>query len=280
MTELIERDLTLDDGAALHVYDTGSGDLPILWHHGTPNTGSPPAPLFGAAERWGIRWVGWDRPGYGGSSPQPDRPVSSAAKYAAQVADSLGLDRFAVMGHSGGGPHALACAALLPKRVLAAVTAASLAPYGVADLDYSAGMCASGVAALEAAAAGRGVKEAHEAAHGEAYDPEFTEGDLKALGGPWGWFGSVVRAAEPAGPAPAIDDDLAYVRPWGFDPADVAAPTLLLQGTADRIVPAQHARWLEARIPDAELRVAPDGGHISVMLGAESALAWVAAQPR
>ncbi len=122
MTKLIESDLTIDDGSTLHVYDTGTGDLPILWHHGTPSTGSPPAPLFAAAERWGVRWVGWDRPGYGGSSPQPDRPVASAATYAAQGADTLGLHRFAVMGHSGGGPHALACAALLPGRVIATMT--------------------------------------------------------------------------------------------------------------------------------------------------------------
>ncbi|CAN5531367.1 hypothetical protein BH24ACT11_BH24ACT11_11730 [soil metagenome] len=142
MTKLIESDLTVDGGSTLHVYDTGTGDLPILWHHGTPSTGSPPAPLFAAAERWGVRWVGWDRPGYGGSSPQPDRPVASAATYAAQVADTLGLHRFAVMGHLGGGPHALACAALLPGRVIAAVTVASLTPYGAAGLSTTSPACA------------------------------------------------------------------------------------------------------------------------------------------
>ncbi len=275
---MAERDLPLADGGTLHVYDTGEGDLPLIWHHGTPNTGMPPVPLFAAAERLGIRWVGWDRPGYGGSSPRPDRPVSSAATYAEAVAEALGLGRFAVMGHSGGGPHALACAALLPDRVVAAVAGASLAPFDAEGLDYTEGMCASGVAALGAAAAGRPVKEAYEAAHGGDYDPEFTPADLAVLAADWGWFGSVVAAAAPSGRAPAIDDDLAYVRPWGFDPADVRVPTLLLHGARDRIVPATHAQWLASRIPRAELRLGARDGHLSIMRDAEDALAWVAAR--
>ncbi|WP_372594225.1 alpha/beta fold hydrolase [Actinotalea sp.] len=271
-----ERALTLADGALLHVYDTGRGEVPLLWHHGTPNTGAPPAPLLDAAERLGLRWFSWDRPGYGGSSPCPDRPVSSAARYAEEVADALGVERFAVMGHSGGGPHALACGALLADRVIAVVAVASLAPYGAPGLDWTAGMCASGVAALTSAAKGRAAKEAHEAAHGDEYDPEFTPADLAVLEGEWSWFGSVVAAAAPSGRAPAIDDDLAYVRPWGFDPADVRAPTLLLHGEQDRIVPAAHSRWLAAHLPHAELRLGAQDGHVSVVRGAESALEWVA----
>src|SRR4051794_14491610 len=111
-----ELDLDLGDDRSLHVYDTGGAGFPVLWHHGTPNLGAPPAPLFADAERLGLRWVSWDRPGYGGSTPDPDRSVGSAGALAARVADALDLDRFALMGHSGGGPHALACAALLPGR--------------------------------------------------------------------------------------------------------------------------------------------------------------------
>ncbi|NUT50487.1 MAG: alpha/beta fold hydrolase, partial [Saccharothrix sp.] len=88
----------MPDGRAVHAYDTGSGDLAVLWHHGTPNIGVPPAPLFPAAERLGLRWVSYDRPGYGGSTPRPDRDVASAAEHAAAVADALGIDRFAVFG--------------------------------------------------------------------------------------------------------------------------------------------------------------------------------------
>jgi pimeloyl-ACP methyl ester carboxylesterase len=94
-------------GRTLHVYDTGAGDaaghLAVFWHHGTPNVGAPPEPLFATAARLGIRWVSYDRPGYGGSSTHPGRDVASAADYVSGVADALGIDRFAVMGHSGGG---------------------------------------------------------------------------------------------------------------------------------------------------------------------------------
>jgi pimeloyl-ACP methyl ester carboxylesterase len=129
-----ETDLEVDDGRTLHVYDTGTDDadsrLTVFWCHGTPNIGAPPEPLFAAAARLGIRWVSYDRPGHGGSTPHQGRNVVSAAADVAAVADALGIDLFAVMGHSGGGPHALACAALLPERVLGVVSVAALAPFG------------------------------------------------------------------------------------------------------------------------------------------------------
>ena len=273
-----ELDLTLDDGATLHVYDTepaGDDDrLAVFWHHGTPNLGAPPAPLFAESDRLGIRWVSYDRPGYGGSTPCPGRSVGSAAGYVAAVADSLGIERFALMGHSGGGPHALACGALLPDRAVAVVSGAGLAPFDAEGLDWFAGMVPSGAASLSAAAEGRAAKERHEASDAE-YDPEFTPADLAALGGEWSWFGSVVGPAVAAGPGGLIDDDLAYVSPWGFDPAGVAVPVLLLHGGRDRIVPSSHGEWLAARCPSAELRLSPDDGHISILTSAPAALAWL-----
>ncbi|MBP0462093.1 alpha/beta fold hydrolase [Streptomyces montanisoli] len=272
-----ETDVPLPDGGVLHVYDTGDGgadQLAVLWHHGTPNTGSPPRPLFPASERLGIRWISYDRPGYGGSTPRPGRDVASAAGYAALTADALGVDRFAVMGHSGGGPHALACAALLGDRVVAAVAGASLAPYGAPGLDYFAGMAASGALSLSTAARGRAEKERLQES-GTPYDPEFAAADLAALHGPWSWFEEVVGAGVASGHAPAIDDDLAYVAPWGFEPAQVRVPVLLLHGGLDRIVPVAHARWLAARLPAAELRVGEEDGHISVLTAGDEALSWI-----
>ena len=102
LPQVKEIDLTLGDGRTLHVYDTGeedSGRLAVFWHHGTPNIGAPPAPLFPAAGRLGIRWVSYDRPGYGGSSPHPARDVASAAADVSDIADALGLAGFAVMVH-------------------------------------------------------------------------------------------------------------------------------------------------------------------------------------
>src|SRR4051812_47611945 len=121
-----EVDLPLSDGRNLHVYDTAGADagdrLAVFWHHGTPNLGAPPRPLFAAADRLGLRWVSFDRPGYGGSSRHVGRDMASVAADVVSAADALGIDRFAVVGHSGGGSHALACGAAYPGRVVAAVS--------------------------------------------------------------------------------------------------------------------------------------------------------------
>jgi pimeloyl-ACP methyl ester carboxylesterase len=258
-----ESDVKLGDGRTLHVYDTGvddaDGRLAVLWHHGTPNIGSPPEPLFAAAARLGIRWVSYDRPGYGGSTPHPDRDVASAADDASAVAAALSIDRFAVMGHSGGGSHALACAALLPERVLSVVSVAGLAPFGAEGLDFFAGMS----------------KERYEAS-GAEYDPEmFTPEDHAALSGEWSWLLDVVNPAVEAGPGGLIDDDLAYVGAWGFDPAQVVAPVLLLHGGRDRVVPSSHGEWLARRCPSAELWLSPDDGHISVLHSGAASMEWL-----
>lgn len=276
---MVESDLTLPDGSNLHVYDTGQadGDLAVVWHHGSPNIGLPPVPLFPTSAELGIRWISYDRPGYGGSTAAPDRDVSSAAGYTAAVCDSLGIDGFAVMGHSGGGPHALACGALFPSRVLAVASMSSLAPYDAEGLDYFAGLAPAGVGSLRAAAQGRAAREAYEDVDPEP-DMGFTEEDEAALGGRWSWFIDVVRPALESGPAPMIDDDLAAMGGWGFDPAQVVAPTLIVHGGRDRVVPAAHGQWLARRCPAGELWLRPDDGHISIMDSAADALRWLSRQ--
>ena len=274
----IELDLELGDGRTLHAYDTGANGaadrLAVFWHHGTPNIGPPPEPLFPAASQLGIRWVSYDRPGYGGSSPFPGRDVASAAADVASIADALSIDQFAVMGHSGGGPHALACGVLLPGRVLGVVSVAGLAPFGADGLDWFAGMAASGVASLRAAAEGRAEKERYEAS-GAEYDPEFIPADRAALAGEWSWLATVVGPAVEGGPDPLIDDDLAYVAPWGFDPTEATAPTLFIHGGRDRIVPSSHSEWLAHRCPSAELGLSPDDGHMSILSSGGAAMEWL-----
>lgn len=275
---MTEADLVLDDGRTVHFHVQAPSDgdrLAVFWLHGTPNIGPPPAPLFADAARLGLRWIGYDRPGYGGSTPREGRNVASAAHDVARIADRLGIDRFAVVGHSGGGPHALACAALLPDRVLAAVSIAGLAPYGAAGLDWFAGMRPSGVAGLRAARAGRLEKAVYEAASPDFDRESFIEADRAALAGPWSWFGGVVGPALAGGPGGLIDDDIAYVSPWGFDCTRISRPVLLLHGGRDRMVPNSHAEWLARHCPSATLWLQPEDGHISVLNAAPRALEWL-----
>jgi pimeloyl-ACP methyl ester carboxylesterase len=272
-----ETDLKLSDGRALHAYDTAAdgadGRLAVFWHHGSPNIGAPPEPLFPAADRLGIRWVSYDRPGYGGSTPRPDRDVASAADDISAVADALGIERFAVMGHSSGGSHALACAALLPERVLGAVSVAGTAPFSAEGLDWSEGFGPGGAASLRAAAAGRTALEKHLAESDD--EPEFTPEDEAALAGEWSWFIDVVRPALAGGMGGFVDDVLAGVGAWGFDPADVVAPALFLHGGRDRVVPSSHGEWLARRCPSAELWLRPDDGHITILDRGAAAMGWL-----
>jgi pimeloyl-ACP methyl ester carboxylesterase len=280
-----EADLDLSDGRTLHFYDTGTGEtgetgeagpgLTVFWHHGTPNTGAPPEPLFPAAAERGIRWVSHDRPGYGGSTRQPGRDVAAVAADVASIADALGIGQFAVMGHSGGSPHALACAALLPGRVLATVAGAGQAPFRAEGLDWFAGMAPSAAAGVRAAAAGRAAYEEHLAT--AEFDMEvFTPADLAVLSGDWSWLGRIAGQAIEAGPDGMIDDELAYVSPWGFAAEQVDPPVLFLHGGQDRMVPSGHSAWLARHCRSAELWLRPDDGHVSVLgSSAVAALDWL-----
>lgn len=277
---MIERDLELDDGRTLHVYDSAPDDggrFPVIWHHGTPNTGEPPEPLFAAADRLGLRWVSFDRPGYGGSTVAPGRTMASVTGDVALIVDALGIAEFAAVGYSGGASYALGCAAVLQQRVRAVLSLAAIAPYGADGLDWFSGMVPSGVAALGAAAAGREVRAALDAS-GFDYDPEFTASDLAVFEGPWGWLGKVAGRGLDAGPYGQVDDDVSYTLPWGCSTGDITAPVLLLHGTDDRIIPAAHGAWLAAHTPTAELRLCEGASHFTVVTHAESGLEWLVQQ--
>ena len=271
-----EADVRLPDGRVLHAYDTRADGISVFWLHGSPNIGSPPEPLFAAAEANGLRWVSYDRPGYGGSGPDDGRRIASAAADVAAIADALGIGRFAVLGHSGGGPHALACAALLPERVIAAVSVSAPAPFDADGLDWFAGWSPGIAAENRAAAGGRAALEAHwAAAEPEDMDAFFTEADLAALGGNWSWLAGVAGQAMEQGSEGLAEDTLASVQPWGFRVGDIRVPVLIMHGASDKMVPGGHGEWLAARCPGAELRIVPDAGHITVLDSAPEALAWL-----
>jgi pimeloyl-ACP methyl ester carboxylesterase len=216
--------------------------------------------------------VSYGRPSYGGSTPDIGRSVASAAADTAKIADALGVAQFAAMGASGGGPHALACAALLPGRVTGAVSVAGLAPL-TRDFDWFAGMVAPG--GLRAAAAGRRERERY-AETDEFDEASFTSADWTALAEDWASLGADAARAGAAGHDGLIDDDVAFTTDWGFEPSEIKAPVLIVQGGQDRVVPPTHADWLVRTCPDSELWLRPHDGHISILNTCAIALDWLA----
>ena len=205
--------------------------------HGSPSSGMLYPPNVEDAAAHGLRLVSYDRPGYGGSTPHPGRRVADAAADVGTIADHLGLDRFAVWGHSGGGPHALACAALAGDRLVGTAALAGPAPYGAEGLDWTAGMGESNIEDFALAVAGGDAYEARlqelrvellgADAEGmrEAIKTVLSEVDLPVLTGELAAF---MVAATNAGLAPGVDgmrdDDQAFVQPWGFDLASDPRP--------------------------------------------------------
>lgn len=269
--------LTRGDGRRVRYFDTRddapAGAPVLVWHHGTPQTGAVIDPVAEAAAARCLRVVSVARPGYPGSDPLPGRSIADSAADVLAVLDALGVDRFATAGASGGGPHALACAALDPARVSAVVAFAGVAPYW-GDVDWFAGMADPG--GLRAALAGREARFAH--AETAEFEPEsFTDRDYEALNGPWADLGRDAGAGAASGPAGEVDDDLALVAPWRIEFSAVSAPALLVQGGRDRVVPATHAGWMLERLRRGELWLRPREGHISVLTALGVGLDWLLA---
>jgi pimeloyl-ACP methyl ester carboxylesterase len=263
--------------------------LPVIYHHGTPQDGELLDLWTDDAAAKGLRLIGFDRAGYGASPRRPDRDVASAAADVEALADELGIDRFATWGVSGGGPHALACAALLPDRVVAAAAVGSPAPHDADDLDWLAGMGEGNVvefgAAMEDADALRPLLAEEADARGDVTGEELVSAwasllappDAAALatGSVADFLAGCMRRAFAAGVDGWLDDDLAFVRPWGFDLASIRVPTLVVHGGQDAFVPAAHARWLASRIPGCESWIHDEEAHISLYLRVPEVHGWL-----
>jgi pimeloyl-ACP methyl ester carboxylesterase len=261
------------DGRTIRYYDTGDiGDstLTLVWHHGTPQTGRVLEAVSDPARSRGVRVVSVARPAYEGSTDLPGRSVADASADVLRVVDELGIDRFITAGASGGGPHALGCAALAPDRVSAVLALAGIAPY-TSDFDWFAGMADPG--GLRAGSQGHDRRAEH-AQTAEFNQASFIARDWTALSGDWKSLGADAGAAGASDPEGEIEDDVAFTSPWGFELNDIRVPVLLVHGTADRVVPASHALWQHARIPGSELWERPGDGHISVLAAYPDALDW------
>src|SRR5712691_4888260 len=177
-------EVPLADGRSLDVWIGGPGSgIPLVLHHGTPGSGLPYRPFVEDATRRGLRWVSYSRPGYGDSSRQPGRLVADCAQDVAAILDQLESDRCYTLGGSGGGPHALACAGLLPERVIAATTVASVAPWTAEGLDFLAGMGPENVEEFRAALAGQKELQPILERWAEEYVHVTAEAVADALGG-------------------------------------------------------------------------------------------------
>jgi len=257
----------------------------LIFHDGTPTAAVPFPPLSAPATDRGLRTVTFSRPGYATSTPQPGRSVASVVADTAAILDALKAEHFLTIGWSGGGPHALACAALLPNRCTAAATLASVAPYGVAGLDWLAGMGPENIEEFGAAIDGEERLNPYlerEAAVlqkvtgsdvAAALGGLVSEVDKRALTGDYAEImAHSFRRAVSAGIAGWRDDDLAFTRPWGFELSTIRVPVAIWQGDEDRMVPFAHGKWLAANIPGARSQLLTGDGHLSLVTHLERVL--------
>ena len=282
MTATFDRPIQVatPDGRSLDVYVAGPADGDVLiFHSGTPSVPLPYTPMVEQMASRGLRFVGFSRAGYGSSTRRPGRSVVDVVQDTAAVLDHLGAKEAYVVGWSGGGPHALACAALLPDRVHAAATIAGVAPYQAEGLDYLAGMGAENIEEFEAALAGPDqlivFKERNwpifRHVTGEAVAASFGDlidhVDAGALTGQFAeYLATCFREALREGYWGWFDDDMAFIRPWGFDLHSILVPVHVWQGGHDRMVPFAHGQWCAANIPTAIPHLDEDDGHLRIVV--------------
>jgi pimeloyl-ACP methyl ester carboxylesterase len=274
-----EATLTLPDGRRLELWASrGTSTSALLVHYGTPCAGVPYAPMIQSAISRGCRFVTYSRPGYAGSTRRPGRSVSDCVEDVVELTRALGLEQLHVVGWSGGGPHALACAALLPELVASAATLAGVAPWEAEALDWLEGMAAENHEEFGAALAGeeqltRFLEPFADELGGataetitEMLGGLVTEVDSRALTGEFAaWQALAFRRAVASGIWGWHDDDIAFTRDWGFAPADVTVPVTVWQGRRDAMVPYAHGVWLAAHLPRARAMLFEEEGHLSLV---------------
>ena len=282
MTSPTWLDVATPDGRSLEVLLDGPEDgFPLVFHSGTPSAAAPFAFLSGAAAAFGLRTVSWSRPGYGNSDEQPGRSVADVTDDVTTVLTELGREEFVTLGWSGGGPHALACAALLPRTCRAAATLAGVAPVDASGLDWFDGMGEENHVEFGAAlrgpealteylsVAGAQIRSVTGDDVGKALGDLASDVDIAAITGELAdYLAASFRHAVRNGISGWRDDDLAFARGWGFELASIDAPVAIWQGRHDRMVPYAHGAWLCDHIGTAQARLDDSEGHVSLVMQA------------
>ena len=267
------------DGRTLAIAECGDpAGFPVFLLHGTPGSRFAGQGDASAYEEVGARVITYDRPGYGGSDRFPGRRVVDCVVDVSAIADSLGIDRFAVIGGSWGGPHSLAVAARLPERVTRAACMAAPAPFGMPGFDWFADMDAVNIEEIGWALEGEDVlahgieRTAAEMLERVADDPaklisetvELSDADRAVMANPerHEMIRRTINEAFRNGVWGYVDDTLCLIQPWGFDVAEIRVPTRVSYGLADVLVPRQHGEWLAHNVPNAEAVVDHQGGHL------------------
>jgi pimeloyl-ACP methyl ester carboxylesterase len=258
------------------IHELGDPDgFAVVFHNGTPLSRLLPEWWHEPALDRGLRLVGIDRPGYGNAPAEPDRSLRSVAEATAALMDDLGADRFAVIGASGGGPYALACAAFLPDRVVAVISAAGSSGF---DEELDGASFTPEELELNREQALRPTDEGRQAL-ASFYDPEVenlrsadVDGFMRVVGqDPAGvppeqrvnaaYLLEAIQEAIRPGRDGWLDDTLAMLRPWGFELAEVRQPVAVWHSDDDAMVAIEHGRRLVAANPNAEPFLVEGLGH-------------------
>jgi pimeloyl-ACP methyl ester carboxylesterase len=289
--EHLEHRISAPDGRTLAVSEWGDPKgLPVIQFHGTPGGRIGywiPEPEIWT--RFGLRKLSFDRPGYGESTRLPGRSVVDVVADVVAIAEALRVGRFALTGGSGGGPHILACATLLPDRVVRALASSSAMPFDAPDVDFMAGMNDGNIREFSAAVAGedalRTMLEPERTTLVERLlsgrsdflsdDYEMPEADRIEMAKYQKAAAAHLLTALAPGIDGWVDDDLAFVKPWGFDVADCRVPVCLSYGRQDQLTPASHGDWLAAHVPGAIAWVNEATGHLGSEEEMERDLAWL-----
>jgi pimeloyl-ACP methyl ester carboxylesterase len=266
------------DGRSLDLYVAGPPEgTPLVFHVGTPGSGLPFEQFVDTLAERGLRYLSWSRPGYGSSTRLPGRDVAQVVDDTVTVLDQLGADSCYVLGWSGGGPHAMACAARLAGRVKAVATIGAVAPWPAEGLDWMAGMGAENIEEFSASLEGPdALIEFKERAWpifskvtaqeiSDAFGDLIDDVDRGSLTGEFAeWIAASMREGLRQGYWGWFDDDMAFTKPWGFDLGSISVPVHIWQGAHDRMVPFAHGQWLASRVGNSCAHLHPEHGHLSL----------------